>query len=155
MPNLGELLRANSVIYRARGTTRKEVLASLAVAAANAFGADETLVYENALAREALGGTGVGDGVAVPHARIKDLEKSCGVFALLEAPVDFEAPDGKPADLVFLLLSPEDSGADHLKALAKITRALRQPSLRASLRAARSGEALLAVLTALESEKVA
>ncbi|KAF0111906.1 MAG: PTS system nitrogen regulatory IIA component [Hyphomonadaceae bacterium] len=136
MPNLGELLRPNSVIYRVKGVGRKEVLANLAKLAADAFGADQSLVYENALAREALGGTGVGDGVAVPHARIKDLEKSCGV-------------------LVFLLLSPEDSGADHLKALAKITRALRQPNLRASLRAARSSEALLAVLTAVEREEVA
>jgi PTS system nitrogen regulatory IIA component len=155
MPNLGELLKPDSVICRDKGANRKEVLANLAKAAANAFGADELLVLENALAREALGGTGVGEGVAVPHARVRGLEKSCGVFALLETAVDFEAPDGRPSDLIFLLLSPEDSGAEHLKALAKITRALRQPSLRASLRAARSAEALLAVLTQGEREQVA
>lgn len=155
MPRLGELLKPESVVYRLKGETRKEILANMAETAAAAYGADKAVILENALARESLGGTGVGEGVAVPHARIKDLPNSVGVFALLETQNDFEAPDGKPADLVFLLLSPEDSGASHLKALAKITRVLRQPALRASLRAARSAEALFAVLTEVEREQVA
>lgn len=147
MPKLGYLVNAESVLYRVKGTKRNDVLKRMCQTAQEVFGIDAADAYENAMKREALGGTGVGEGVAVPHARIGGLEKSVGVFALLEKPVDFEGPDGVEADLVFLLLSPEESGANHLKALAKVTRIMREAQNRASLRAARSAAALHAILT--------
>ncbi|WP_240006111.1 PTS sugar transporter subunit IIA [Pseudaquidulcibacter saccharophilus] len=147
MPKLGDLVNAHSVLYRAKGANRREVLKRLCTTAHDAYGVDADEAFENAMKREALGGTGVGEGVAVPHARIKGLAKSVGVFALLEKPTDFEGPDNIAADLVFLILSPEDSGASHLKALAKVTRIMREPKNRSSLRSARSAAALLALLT--------
>lgn len=147
MPKLGDLVTAQSVLYRAKGANRREILKRLCTTAHEVYGVDVDEAFESALKREALGGTGVGEGVAVPHARIKGLTKSVGVFALLEKAVDFEGPDNIAADLVFLILSPEDSGASHLKALAKVTRIMREPQNRSSLRAARSAAALLAILT--------
>lgn len=155
MPKLGELLNQDSVIYHANGTDRREVIENLAKQANLAFSIDASLAFEGTMTREALGGTGVGEGVAVPHARIKGIDRTYGIFALLKEPVDFESPDGKPADLVFMLLSPEESGASHLKALAKITRMLRQASVRAALRSARSQSALHALLVDAEESQVA
>lgn len=155
MPQLGDLLKAGSILYRAKAQTAREVLEQMTQNAAAVFGVDASNALEHAIARENLGGTGIGEGVAVPHARLNDLKGPIGVFALLDEAVDFEAPDGRGADLVFLLLSPEDSGAVHLKALAKITRVLRSAPLRASLRAARSKEAIFAILTHAETEQVA
>jgi nitrogen PTS system EIIA component len=155
MPKLGELLSPDSIMFKAVGKDRREIMKSMANIASNAFGIDANIAFEATMTREALGGTGVGEGVAVPHARVKGIDKSYGVFALLAEPVDFESPDGKPADLIFMLLSPEESGANHLKALAKITRLLRQPAIRAELRAARSQSALHALLVEVEGAKVA
>lgn len=155
MPKLGDLLNQDSVIYHAQAMNRLDAIKLLAKQANIAFGIDTNLAFEGTMTREALGGTGVGEGVAVPHARIKGIKQTYGVFALLKEAVDFESPDNKPADLVFMLLSPEESGANHLKALAKITRMLRQPAIRASLRAARSQSALLALLINAETPQVA
>lgn len=146
MPKLGDLLTSDAIAFQIEAKERKDVFRALAKLSSTTFGLDENQVFEAILERENLGGTGLGEGVAVPHARLKGLEYSCGVFALLKDGVDFEGPDGKPADLVFLLLSPEDAAANHLKALAKITRMMRQPGLRASLRNARSKDAVFALL---------
>lgn len=146
MPKLGDLLTADAIIFQMEGKERKDVFRALAKKASETFSLDENLVFEAILERENLGGTGLGDGVAVPHARIKGIDHSYGVFALLKEAVDFEGPDGRPADLVFLLLSPEDAAANHLKALSKVTRIMRQASIRASLRNARSKDALYALL---------
>ncbi len=146
MPKLGDLLTSEATAFQIEAKERKDVFKMLAKIASSAFGLEENQVFEAILERENLGGTGLGEGVAVPHARLKGLQNSVGVFALLKDGVDFEGPDGRPADLVFLLLSPEEAAANHLKALAKITRLMRQPGLRASLRNARSKEALFALL---------
>ena len=96
--------------------------------------------------REKLGSTGVGNGVAIPHGKLPKLNKVFGLFARLERPVDFEALDGQPVDLIFLLLAPESAGADHLKALARAARLLRDPDIARKLRELRDAEALYAVL---------
>ena len=105
--------------------------------------------------REKLGSTGVGNGVAIPHGKLPKLSKVIGVFARLERPVDFEALDGQPVDLVFLLLAPEGAGADHLKALARVARLLRDPEIARKLRESTDDEALYAVLTMPSSASAA
>ena len=97
--------------------------------------------------REKLGSTGVGNGIAIPHGKLPKLDKLFGLFARLDRPIDFEALDGQPVDLVFLLLAPEAAGADHLKALARVARLLRDPEVARKLRESRDAEALYAVLT--------
>ncbi len=103
--------------------------------------------HEAVLERERLGSTGVGEGVAIPHARIEALSRPAGGFAHLSEPADFEAIDERPADLVFMLLAPTDAGADHLRALARAARVFRQERIRAALRQAQTEEAVLAILS--------
>ena len=107
---------------------------------------ERTTIFEILLQREKLGSTGVGNGIAIPHGKLPKLDKLFGLFARLERPVDFEALDGQPVDLVFLLLAPEGAGADHLKALARVARLLRDPEVARKLRDSRDAEALYAVL---------
>lgn len=147
MSDLSELLKPASVIPRLRAADREQVLSALADAAAKASGLSARAIYDSVQEREKLGGTGVGDGVAIPHARVEGLDTPLGVFARLDTSVDFEAADEQPADLVFLLLSPKEAGADHLKALASIARAFRKAELRESLRSAPSKEAIAILLT--------
>ncbi len=104
-------------------------------------------MFEVLMQREKLGSTGVGNGIAIPHGKLPNLGKLFGLFARLDRPVDFEALDGQPVDLVFLLLAPETAGADHLKALARVARLLRDPDVARKLRDSRDAEALYAVLT--------
>ena len=122
MPDLADLIRADAIVFRIKAQTKNEVLLAMAEAAVSAYGVDLSATLESTLERERLGSTGVGEGVAIPHARLKGLKAPAAVLALLDPPIDFEAPDGRPADIVVLLLSPEDAGADHLKALARISR---------------------------------
>jgi PTS system nitrogen regulatory IIA component len=105
--------------------------------------------------REKLGSTGFGGGAAIPHGRIEGLTAVFGMFARLETPIDFQAVDGIPVDLVFLLLSPPDAGADHLKALASVSRAFRDRQILAKLRGARSKDALFALLAGVETRDAA
>jgi PTS system nitrogen regulatory IIA component len=135
MPDLADLIRADAIVFRIKAQTKNEVLLAMAEAAVTAYGVDLSATLESTLERERLGSTGVGEGVAIPHARLKGLKAPAAVLALLDPPINFEAPDGRPADIVVLLLSPEEAGADHLKALARISRLLR-------LRAARSAAAI-------------
>ena len=96
--------------------------------------------------REKLGSTGIGNGIAIPHGKLPKLERLFGLFARLERPIDFEAMDGQPVDLIFLLLAPEGAGADHLKALARIARLLRDVDVAKKLRASRDAQAIYSVL---------
>lgn len=155
MTDLSELVAASAVLHRVRAASKSDLLLLMAEAAAAAYHVPVAAVFEGALERERLGGTGVDDGVAVPHARLKDLDRPRAVIALLDTPQDFHAPDGRPSDIVCLLLSPEDAGADHLKALATISRMLRRPELRASIRASRSAAALYAIVSQSEPSKAA
>jgi nitrogen PTS system EIIA component len=146
MSDVSDLLAPGAVVSRVRAASKREALEAITHTAAQGLGLDARLLLEAVLEREALGGTGVGEGVAIPHARMAGPDRVSGVFARLDPPQDFEAHDGKACDLVFLLVAPQDAGADHLKALARVSRAFRRPELREKLRAAQSVEALRALL---------
>jgi PTS system nitrogen regulatory IIA component len=138
----------NVILPKLHATSRRQALQLMIEAARDIATFDARLALDAALLRERLSGTGVGEGVAIPHARIAGLEAAILVFARLEPAVDFGAMDGLPADLVLLLLTPAENGADHLKALASASRLLRRPGIRDKLRAARGLEGLLAVFEA-------
>jgi PTS system nitrogen regulatory IIA component len=147
MSSLGDLILPRAIIPRARWQSRKQVLSEMAAVMSAAAGLDSREVAEALLERERLGSTGVGDGVAIPHARIDRLKRPIGGFARLLEPVDFEAIDERRADLVFMLLAPTDAGAEHLRALARVARVFRQEPVRAALRGAHTAEAVLAILS--------
>ncbi len=147
IPSLADLLLPNAVAPRARWKGRKQVLAEMSALMAHALKLEPREVHEAVLERERLGSTGVGEGVAIPHARIDSLTRPVGGFARLLEPADFEAIDERPADLVFMLLAPTDAGADHLRALARAARVFRQERIRAALRQAQTEEAVLAILS--------
>ncbi|MGD9804728.1 MAG: PTS IIA-like nitrogen regulatory protein PtsN [Hyphomicrobiaceae bacterium] len=145
--DLGDLLKPEGVFASVRAKNKKQALRELASRAAQITGLDERQIFDTLLQRERLGSTAVGRGIAIPHARVIGLDRIATVFAQLDEPLDFEAPDGEPVDLVFVLLAPEHAGADHLKALARISRVLRDAQTLEKLRAARDRDALYAVLT--------
>ncbi|MHC8508214.1 MAG: PTS IIA-like nitrogen regulatory protein PtsN [Rhodospirillales bacterium] len=130
-----------------RAGSKKQALQDLSKLAAELSGQNERAVFDVLMDRERLGTTGVGSGVAIPHGKMAGLERLHGVFARLEHPVDFQAIDDRPVDLVFLLLAPEGAGADHLKALARVSRLLRNPAICEKLRGAAQPEALFAILS--------
>jgi len=130
---------------------QKQLLTELASQAARIADLQEREVFDVLLQRERLGSTGLGQGVAIPHGKMVGLKQIVGVFARLAEPVDFDAVDGEPVDIVFLLLAPEGAGADHLKALARISRLLREGSAVEKLRASNDAAALYAVLTQEET----
>ncbi|MBI1339342.1 transcriptional regulator [bacterium] len=146
MTNLTDLLHSDAVFPRARWQSRRQVLVEMSEALARANGLDAKRVLEAVNERERLGSTGVGEGVAIPHARVAGLSRAVGGFAKLHEAVDFEAIDERPCDLVFMILAPDDDGIEHLRALAKVARALRRDSVRSGLRAAQSVDAVMAVL---------
>ena len=141
-----DLLPPGGVVADLPATSRKQALHALSELAARTLHLPARRVLEAVNERERLGSTGVGDGVAIPHARMSEIDRVCGVFARLRQPVDFDAIDGRPADLVFVLLAPEDAGADHLKALARISRFFRRKEMRRALRAAPDTAALQAII---------
>ena len=144
--SLTDLIAPNAVIPVLKVTSKKQAIQELAAQAGQLTGHSERTIAEILLQREKLGSTGVGNGIAIPHGKLPKLGKLFGMFARLERPVDFEALDGQPVDLIFLLLAPETAGADHLKALARIARLLRDPDIGQKLRAAQDADALYAVL---------
>lgn len=144
---LADLVAPNAVVPALKVNGKKQALQELAAKAAELSGQNERAIFEILLQREKLGSTGVGNGVAIPHGKLPKLGKLFGLFARLARPVDFEALDGQPVDLVFLLLAPEGAGADHLKALARVARLLRDSEVARKLRESRDVESLYAVLT--------
>ena len=143
---LADLVAPNAVVPSLKVNSKKQALQELAANAADLCGQNERVIFEILLQREKLGSTGVGNGIAIPHGKLPKLNKLFGLFARLERPIDFEALDGQPVDLVFLLLAPEGAGADHLKALARVARLLRDSETARKLRQSRDAEALYAVL---------
>jgi nitrogen PTS system EIIA component len=143
---LTDLLAPNAIIPALKVNSKKQLLQELAAKAAALCGQSERAILEILQQREKLGSTGVGNGIAIPHGKLSKLNKLFGLFARLEWPVDFEALDAQPVDLVFLLLAPEAAGADHLKALARVARLLRDADVTRKLRESRDVEALYAVL---------
>ncbi len=141
-----DLVAPEAIIPALKVNGKKQALQELAARAAELTGLNERTIFEVLLQREKLGTTAVGYGIAIPHGKLANLDKIFGLFARLDRPVDFEALDGQPVDLVFLLLAPEGAGADHLKALARIARLLRDGDVAKKLRASRDAQALYAVL---------
>ena len=146
MPTTTDLVSPNAIIPAMKVNGKKQALQEIAAKAASLTGQNEKAILEILLQREKLGSTGVGNGVAIPHGKLPKLGNVFGLFARLERAVDFEALDGQPVDLIFLLLAPEGAGADHLKALARVARLLRDPDIARKLRESRDAEALYAVL---------
>jgi nitrogen PTS system EIIA component len=144
---LTDLIAPDAVVPALTVNNKKQAIQELAVRAAELTGQNERAILEILLQREKLGSTGVGNGVAIPHGKLPKLGRLFGLFARLERPIDFEALDGQSVDLIFLLLAPETAGADHLKALARVARLLRDPNIARRLRDSRDADALYAVLS--------
>jgi PTS system nitrogen regulatory IIA component len=143
---LDDLVAPDAIIPALKVNNKKQALQELSARAAELTGQNERGIFEILMQREKLGSTGVGNGIAIPHGKLPKLDKLFGLFARLDRPIDFEALDGQPVDLVFLLLAPEGAGADHLKALARVARMLRDADVAAKLRDSRDMDALYAVL---------
>ncbi len=135
--------------------TKQEIFGVLAKKAAQCYGLDADVIIDRLQDRETLGSTGFGGSVAIPHARIKDLDQCVGLFIRLAEPIDFDAHDGQAVDLVFGLLSPDQGSADHLKALAEVSRFLRDESNLTKLRGAASQDALYVLLTGQQDQQAA
>ncbi|ASY67466.1 PTS IIA-like nitrogen regulatory protein PtsN [Sinorhizobium fredii] len=143
---LAGLLHQNAIIPAMRANSKKQLLLELAARAAKLTGLPEREIFDVILQRERLGSTGVGNGIAIPHGKLGNLTSLVGIFARLDTPVDFEALDDQPVDLVFLLLAPEGAGADHLKALSRIARVLRDHDMVTRIRATESASAIYMLL---------
>lgn len=152
---LKDIVEPEAVFCGLNATSKKHLLHELAQRAEEVVGVKSDAAFEAMLERERLGPTGMGRGVAIPHARLHGLEGIVGVFACLQKPIEFESVDDEPVDLVFALLAPEDAGADHLRALARVSRRLRDPAICAKLRSADHPSAVYAVLTEPTEDKAA
>lgn len=155
MTEFDDLLIPEAVLSGIPANNKKKLFAALGEAAARAYGLDAAVVAERLHAREKLGSTGFGGGIAIPHGKIPGLSHVIGLFARLDKPIDFAAVDDLPVDLAFVLLSPPESGAEHLKALARISRRLRDRNFTAKLRGAASPDALYALLTGIDARDAA
>jgi PTS system nitrogen regulatory IIA component len=142
-----QLLSPDGVVANLKANSKKQALQELSARAARITGQPERTIFDVLLERERLGTTGVGNGIAIPHGKLGEVKAMFGLFARLEHPVDFEAIDEQPVDLIFLLLAPEGAGADHLKALARVSRLLRDRGICEKLRGADQAEAIYALLT--------
>jgi PTS system nitrogen regulatory IIA component len=151
MNDLSELLAADAIDAGLTAANKKALFQQLAAAAAKKTGIPGKDIAACIAERERLGSTGFGGGIAIPHGKLEGLPRVFGYFARLTSPIEFQAIDNLPVDLVFLLLSPVDSGADHLKALAGVSRTLRDRNTVAKLRGARSKDAMFALLSGVET----
>ena len=151
MNDITDILAVDAVDAGLTAANKKALFQQLAATAAKRLGIDAKEIVASLSDRERIGSTGYGGGVAIPHGRIDGLPGVFGYFARLTAPIDFQAVDNLPVDLVFLLLSPPDAGADHLKALANVSRTLRDRATVAKLRGARSKDAIFALLSGAET----
>lgn len=142
-----DLVAPDAIVPALKVISKKQALQDLSARAAILTGQNERAIFEVLLQREKLGTTAVGYGVAIPHGKLPKLDRMFGLFARLERPIDFEAMDRQPVDLILLLLAPEGAGADHLKALARGARLLRDQDTAKKLRAARDAQAIYAVLS--------
>ncbi|HRK23659.1 MAG TPA: PTS IIA-like nitrogen regulatory protein PtsN [Beijerinckiaceae bacterium] len=152
---LGSILRPDMIAGGLKANSKKQALQELAELAARDTGLSERDVFDALLQRERLGSTGIGSGIAIPHSRMPQAKRLFGAFARLDKPIDFESVDGIPVDLVFVLLAPEDAGADHLQGLARVARLLRTPNVVQALRATRDPAALYSILTVGDTSRAA
>lgn len=144
---IGDLLDPGAVALRAGAPGKRQALSLVADVASRVLGVDADLTLEGLLEREAAGSTGVGEGVAIPHARIEGVDRVRAVVVRLDTPVAFDSLDDKPVDLLIALFAPRDANAAHLRALARVARMMRQPEMREALRHAGSADALHVLLT--------
>ena len=153
--DLSSFLRPNAVRVMAGTASKKRLFQDLGDIAQAVYGLESAATLDALQERETLGPTGVGHGVALPHARLHGLDKVAGIFIRLERPLDFDAVDRMPVDLIFALFAPKDSGVEHLKALAVVSRTLRDEATRAKLRQNTDPAALHAVLTGSQTSQAA
>ena len=153
--DLSKFLRPDAVRVLGQATSKKRLFQDLSDIAQSVYGLDATTTYDAMQEREQLGPTGVGHGVALPHARLHGLDRVVGIFVRLEKPLDFDSVDRMPVDLIFALFAPKGTGVEHLKALAIVSRTLREEAMRAKLRANTDPAALHAVLTESQSSQAA
>ena len=145
--NISDIMTSDCVVVVNKAESKRQLLQSLSEAASKISGINDRTIFDALLERENLGSTGFGHGTALPHARIKEVQKVYGLFAKVNHPVDFESVDNQPVDLVFLLLSPENSGADHLTALASTSRILKDENTCKELRKASTAQELYSILS--------
>ncbi len=146
-----EFLNSDGIVPNLRATSKKQALQELAKRAAELSGQHERAIFDTLLEREKLGTTGVGRGIAIPHGKLSSLDRVYGLFARLEKPIDFDAVDEQPVDLIFLLMAPEAAGADHLKALARVSRLLRDQKLCEKLRGCDTADSIYALMNETEA----
>jgi nitrogen PTS system EIIA component len=144
---IASLLSANAVVTSLKANSKKALLNDICAQAAGLTGLAERELFEILLQRERLGSTGVGDGIAIPHGRVPGLDNMFGMLVRTDRPVDFEALDGQPVDILFVLLAPDHAGADHLKALAKVARLLRDRDVLGRIRSAHDAAAIYGIVT--------
>jgi len=149
------LLVRDGIVLKSGASSKRQALHGVATAAAQCMGIEETKIFDALMERESLGSTGLGSGVAVPHARLEGLGGIRAVFVRLDTPVAYDAVDDRPVDLMFALFAPPKSGADHLRALAAVSRAMRSPELREQLRQARTVDAVHALFVRDEAATAA
>jgi len=152
---INDLITIECVVPGLKVTSKKQALQELSKRAGEITGEHERVIFDVLMERERLGTTGVGHGIAIPHGKLANLDRLYGIFARLDQPIDFNAIDDNPVDLIFLLLAPETAGADHLKALARVSRLLRDNQVCEKLRKTEEAEALFALLTDGSSSQAA
>lgn len=145
---LNDLLSRDAILPALKAQSKKQAIQEMCEKAAALTGLSEREIFDTILQRERLGSTGVGNGVAIPHGKLTNLNRIQGVFARLAKPIDFEALDDEPVDLIFMLLAPESAGADHLKALARIARVLRHEQIANAVRGTSDIETIYGMLVA-------
>lgn len=153
--DLNDLIEVPAIMPTLKANSKKQLLQLLSEKAATITGIPEREIFDTILQRERLGSTGVGNGIAIPHGKLAGVRRITGVFARLDQPVDFEALDDQPVDLVFLLLAPEGAGADHLKALSRIARVLRDADTVAKIRGTKDSAAIHAFLASTPASHAA
>ena len=150
-----KILSAKSIITNLNVDSKKNLFQEISIQTSTLFGLDQKEVFSALSEREALGPTGMGDGMAIPHARVSKVEAVKGLFVRLEKPILFEAVDGMPVDLIFVLLAPLGTSGDHLKSLARVSRLLRNESTRHKLRSNHDPSVIYSILTEENEEKAA
>lgn len=147
MTELSDIIEARAILPAVKAQSKKQLLQELSQVLSKQLEIDARVIFETLLTREKLGSTGIGQGIAIPHGKLPMLSRVHGLFARLVTPLDYDALDNQPVDLVFVLLAPDHAGADHLKALARISRLLREQETVAKLRGTATAEGLYAILT--------
>jgi PTS system nitrogen regulatory IIA component len=145
--DLAEIIEPRAVLKNLKVQNKKQLLQELSQALSSLIAVDHRIIFETLLTREKLGSTGIGSGIAIPHGKMPTITRVYGLFARLASPIAYDSMDGEPVDLVFVLLAPDHAGADHLKALARISRLLREKDTITKLRGTDTAEGLYAILT--------